>query len=331
MKFTIFVAILLICHRATSAPQSSIFFGNENLEKVIISTSEKPKEKVEITDQSILFGNENLEKVIVSTSEKPKNESEITDNNEESITAQQPDKIEVFISTEDIYNQALESCATNSSTPFDMPYYDRKQKGYVCHTLLTKGPCVHHENWWLVLDKESTLAKCLPKKCVQEEKTYDFIQFGDDCVDPKDLDSVEKNCGVNQKLGLNPFGEGVCECANGFLEVYDQDNNLSCQLEYCQGICEEGFHHEMEETGDIPIPVCFPSSENDKEKCKDQKLNVELGVRQLISGGDLDTVCPDGQHRDETDGRCVKTWQRGLGNQADILAYLEWRRTQNGK
>jgi len=188
MKFTIFVAILLICHRATSAPQSSIFFGNENLEKVIISTSEKPKEDVEITDGSILFGNENLEKVIVSTSEKSIEEAEIIDD-EESATK---DKIEVFISTEDIYNQALESCATNSSTPFDMPYYDREQKGYVCHTLLTKGPCVHHENWWLVLDKESTLAKCLPKKCAQEEKNYDFIQFGDDCVDPKDLDSVEK-------------------------------------------------------------------------------------------------------------------------------------------
>ena len=121
------------------------------------------------------------------------------------------------------------------------------------------------------------------------------------------------------------------------MEVYDQDNNLSCQLEYCQGICEEGFHHEMEETGDIPTPVCFPSSENDEEKCKDQKLKVELGVRQLISGGDLDTVCPDGQHRDETDGRCRKTWVRGseintrqvsLGRLQNILAFLRWRKNR---
>jgi hypothetical protein len=287
MKITIFVAILL-CHRATSAPQG-IVFGNENVQKVIFGDN-LPKKEVEITEEQA-----------------------------------------VFISTEEIYNQALQTCATNSSTPFDVPYYDRKQKGYVCHTLLSKGPCIHHENWWLVLDKKSTRAKCEPKKCVQEEIHYDFIPFenSEDCVDPADLDSVEKICGVNQKLGLNPFGEGECVCAEGFLDLGPLafgNKNSKCQLEYCQGLCEEGFHHEIEETdGGIQTPVCLLNSKNSEEKCK------SVGVRQLISGGDLDTVCPDGQHRDETDGRCVKTWQRGLGNQIDILAYLKWRQTQNGK
>ena len=100
MKITIFVAILL-CHRATSAPQG-IVFGNENVQKVIFGDN-LPKKEVENTE-------------------------------EESLT-EQP----VFISTEEIYNQALQICATNSSTPFDVPYYNRKQKGYVCHTLLSKG------------------------------------------------------------------------------------------------------------------------------------------------------------------------------------------------
>merc|ERR1712061_751749 len=251
MKILIFIAILL-CHRATSAPQG-ILFGNENVQKLIFSSDNLPQREVlEITEEQ----------------------------------QQKPDKIEeVFISTEDIYNQALQICATNGSTSFDVPYYNRKQKGYICHTLLSKGPCVHHENWWLVLDKETTRAKCVPKKCVKEDIHYDFIPFGDDiCVDPKDSDSVKEICGGNKALGLNPFGEGECVCPEGFLEVY----------------------------------------ENDK-KCK------EVGIRQLISGGDLDTVCPDGQHRDETDGRCVKTWQRGLGNQIDVLAYLKWRQSQNGK
>ena len=125
---------------------------------------------------------------------------------------------------------------------------------------------------------------------------------------------------------------GECVCPEGFLEVYDKDNNLSCQLEYCQGICEEGFHHEIvEETGNIQSVKCVPNSENDT-KCK------EVGIRQLISGGDLDTVCPDGQHRDETDGRCRKTWARSsskiinirqaslLGRSQNILAFLRWRK-----
>jgi len=299
MKILIFIAILL-CHRATSAPQG-ILFGNENVQKLIFSSDNLPqKEVLEITEEE----------------------------------QQKPDKIEeVFISTEDIYNQALQICATNGSTSFDVPYYNRKQKGYVCHTLLSKGPCVHHENWWLVLDKETTRAKCVPKKCVKEDIHYDFIPFGDDiCVDPKDFDSVKEICGGNKELGLNPFGEGECVCPEGFLEVYDKDNNLSCQLEYCQGICEEGFHHEIvEESGNIQSVKCVPNSENDK-KCK------EVGIRQLISGGDLDTVCPDGQHRDETDGRCRKTWARSsskiinirqaslLGRSQNILAFLRWRK-----
>ena len=176
MKILIFIAILL-CHRAISAPQG-ILFGNENVQKLIFSSDNLPqKEVLEITEEE----------------------------------EQKPDKIEeVFISTEDIYNQALQICATNGSTSFDVPYYNRKQKGYICHTLLSKGPCVHHENWWLVLDKETTRAKCVPKKCVKEDIHYDFIPFGDDiCVDPKDFDSVREICGGNKELGLNPFGEGM--------------------------------------------------------------------------------------------------------------------------
>ena len=109
------------------------------------------------------------------------------------------------------------------------------------------------------------------------------------------------------------------------------NKNSKCQLEFCQGLCEEGFHHEIEETdGGIQTPVCLLNSKNSEEKCK------SVGVRQLISGGDLDTVCPDGQHRDETDGRCRKTWARGseinirdvslLGRHQNILAFLRWRK-----
>ena len=96
------------------------------------------------------------------------------------------------------YNEALEYCANEG--PMEMPHYDLHIDGYLCYTLLQKGPC--KSNHWLVANKfaDKPLAECQRRRCEENE-----VHFHYEC---RKNDSITL-CGESQILLMNPFGEGM--------------------------------------------------------------------------------------------------------------------------
>ena len=82
-----------------------------------------------------------------------------------------------------------------------MPMYDVYIDGYLCYTLLHKGPC--KSNNWLVANKsaDKPSTECRRRICEENE-----VHFRDECRHKNDSNTL---CGESQIILINPFGEGM--------------------------------------------------------------------------------------------------------------------------
>merc|ERR1711962_367166 len=164
----------------------------------------------------------------------------------------------------------------------EMPYYNQILKKYECHPLLSQGPC--KPGYWLVLDKDQpNKAVCAEELCKEnheyeyedyEDNLIDKVNYNGGCVDKYDPDI----CPYGQELLTNAFGEGECDCMEGFLPYIEENESVSCYQEFLQGPCPQGQEYSFpdEDTQDLE-PSCIPTD------CKSGEI---LYVNQCIPAPD---------------------------------------------
>jgi hypothetical protein len=147
----------------------------------------------------------------------------------------QPNKT---ICVEHDYEIWLHNCTEND----EMPYFNNKEEKFECYPLLSPGPC--DPGSWLVLDRNQPNKTICAKHCNnvehnnEIENEYQDIYHNGTC---KSYDQYCLICPAGQKLYTNAFGEGECDCIEGFLPFIEKNKSLSCYQEFLQGPCPQGL------------------------------------------------------------------------------------------
>jgi len=143
----------------------------------------------------------------------------------------------------------------------EMPYYNQILKQYECYPLLSQGPC--DPGYWLILDKDQpNKAVCAEELCLEKDfEDYDDnpIVYYNGCKNKYDI-LYDDICPYGQELMTNAFGEGECDCIEGFLPYIEENESVSCYQEFLQGPCPQGQEYSFpdEDTQDIK-PACIPT------------------------------------------------------------------------
>jgi len=251
----------------------------------------------------------------------------------------------------------------------EMPFFNEILDEYECHPLLSQGPC--EPDSWLILDKnQPNKAVCAEELCKNTESDYDKLDDYDDYDYYNDYKIFDvnfngkchnnqhmNNCPPGQKLLTNAFGDGVCDCMEGFLPYIEKNESFSCYQEFLQGPCPQRQQYTFpdEDTQDfepvcvrtdcesneirymdkcIPVPICKDPQDHVRFLTKKDGTGIKadcdhlhLGTRgDLISG---QKRCRSGQRLDAR-GRCKKgVGRRRNKKRRQTITYGRGRNVRN--
>lgn len=152
---------------------------------------------------------------------------------------------------------------------YSMPFFDFLTQQWVCHKLLTQGPCESDE--WFVLshnvsntNRDLPQATCMARECpsipVPEDNFVNFqerVMFNGVCTNV----TSSKECkDMNMLVLINPFGEGECSCKDGYIEGPPKgkpsvSEEKKCYQKYLQGPCQPGYQLVPKEDVELQVTV----------------------------------------------------------------------------
>ena len=154
------------------------------------------------------------------------------------------------------YLKAVENCSAKGK----MPRSTAEDQNYECYDLLEQGPCQENERFLLRKDTEILMADCFKLPCGESKTLVQMIETGECEMIGDDNGYV---CPYGKKVTVNSYGEGKCDCSEGFLP-----HKGRCYQKGSQGPCEYWETFEImddETTGCVYSEEAFSYDEQSED------------------------------------------------------------------
>ncbi|KAK4300975.1 hypothetical protein Pmani_026847 [Petrolisthes manimaculis] len=159
-----------------------------------------------------------------------------------------------------------------------------------CVTLLTQGPC--QPGQWVKLRHTDLQPTCASKPCGPNSVIWEG-----DCRPPGSIPVT--SCPPSQRLILNEFGEGECDCDLGL--VYYEGTKM-CYTPYTQGPCLPGHIIKVVDAGVRGLAQCF------RNPCpRPNMVRLDNNCRVVQDTGTCHTLDTPGPCEDQTTLRIDNT------------------------